>query len=347
MNNRPVRPVRAAARAGGFTLVELLVTITIISILAAVALGALVSARQLARESRTKSLIAKLDQVIMRRYDSYRTRRVPIDTSGLEPLEAARVRLRALRELIRMEMPDRLSDVYLPGDVTIDPGSDPPYDPPNAADETFPVQINSSAGQKPLYRPALARMYFRRFIEQPPNDQYISAELLYMIVTMGHADDKERFSENEVGDADSDRLPEFQDGWGNPIKFLRWAPAFIASEIQPAFVPSDQDALLEDVKEEFLVPLANERHDPFDTRNCYPYAYRLIPLIYSAGADGIYDVNEEEGYVFAGDPFDSAGLFNNAGQPMDGDNTSVTEPGPANGSLDHLDNIHNHLIEQR
>src|SRR5512144_1810865 len=73
-------PERAWSRAPGitrraFTLVELLVTIVIITLLAAIALGAINSARQTAREAKTKALIAKLNQIIMQRYESYTTRR--------------------------------------------------------------------------------------------------------------------------------------------------------------------------------------------------------------------------------------------------------------------------------
>ena len=94
----------------GFTLVELLVTITVIGILAAIALGALNAAGNSAREAKTRALIAKLDHVIQMRYNSYLTRRVPIRTTGMKPDAAARARLAALRDLIRMEMPERWND---------------------------------------------------------------------------------------------------------------------------------------------------------------------------------------------------------------------------------------------
>ena len=61
-----------------FTLIELLVTITIISILAGISLGAIRYARQSAAEAKTKATIAKLNALVMQRYESYMTRRVPI-----------------------------------------------------------------------------------------------------------------------------------------------------------------------------------------------------------------------------------------------------------------------------
>ena len=37
---------------------------------------------------------------------------------------------------------------------------------------------------------------------------------------------REQFNESEIGDVDEDGCPEFIDGWGRPIMFLRWAPGF-------------------------------------------------------------------------------------------------------------------------
>ena len=94
-----------------FTMMELLVVVVIIAILAAMVLGALQMARQAAREAATKATIAKLNNIIMQRYESYLTRRVPINTSGMAPSVAATNRLAALRDLMRMEMPERWSDI--------------------------------------------------------------------------------------------------------------------------------------------------------------------------------------------------------------------------------------------
>ena len=69
----------APKRLSGFTLIELLVTITIIGILAGISLGAIRYARIATAEAKTKATIAKLNALVMQRYESYMTRRVPID----------------------------------------------------------------------------------------------------------------------------------------------------------------------------------------------------------------------------------------------------------------------------
>ncbi len=107
-----------------FTLLELMVTVAIIGILASAMLFALFGAQETARENKTKSLILKLNNIIMPKWETYRTRRVPIIppmlatqsgstmvsvTQGVQI--AAKYRLDALHDIMRMEMPDRWSDI--------------------------------------------------------------------------------------------------------------------------------------------------------------------------------------------------------------------------------------------
>ena len=96
---RPTRhwPLVHSPLFRAFTLVELLVTITIIGMLAAMMLGALQVARQAGREYATKATIAKLNNIIMQRYESYLTRRVPIQipTGTARRPTAAQMRLDA------------------------------------------------------------------------------------------------------------------------------------------------------------------------------------------------------------------------------------------------------------
>ena len=283
----------------GFTLVELLVTITSIGILAGIVMGALNAARQAARVAKTKSTIAKLDRIIMRRYEEYATRRVPISTSGLPPKQAARDRLDALRDLMRMEMPERWND------ITNGPVSDIPWP---ALTKRYLVQYNRVYNSTD---PAIV-------------GKGSAAECLYMIVATGSAEDREQFNESEIGDTDGDALLEFIDGWGTPIRFLRWAPGFEDSDIQPTILPPGNM--------EAMQAAALTDHDPFDTHGVDPDAYHLVPLIYSYGPDKQPGINTN---------FSSAPGINIADPFSD---LAVGEP---DGTGDHYDNIHNHHIEQR
>ncbi len=98
-----------------FTLVELLVVISIIGILAAMTLFALYGVREDVKERRARAQITKIHELIMQQWESYRTRAVAVDVPSTPDLRAAsRRRLSALRELMRMELPDRKSDLLFP-----------------------------------------------------------------------------------------------------------------------------------------------------------------------------------------------------------------------------------------
>jgi len=314
------RSARVSQRSG-FTMVEMLVVITIIAIVASLVLAALNSARQTAKVAKTKSTIVKLNDLIMDQYESYRTRRVPISTSGMNPNSASAARLNAIRDIMRMEMPDRWNDVI------------------NA-----PLCTDGS-GNPLLTRPALSQRYLNRYNKtHPPNPttENASAECLYMTVTTRNPEARELFSESEVGDTDQDGYPEFLDGWGRPIAFIRWPAGFISS------LHADDELQTGD-------PVAD--HDPFDPLKQDDDAFRLIPLIFSYGPDGKSDINRgasssggEFAYTATGDSITSVTLHTTdpdgdghyIGQPLDGE-TYLPEP----SELDHYDNIHNHRIEGR
>ncbi len=69
----------------GFTLVELLIAIVIIGILASIILFALASVTKSAKRDKTLSTISKLNSLVMAKYESYRTRRVQIQSFSVEP----------------------------------------------------------------------------------------------------------------------------------------------------------------------------------------------------------------------------------------------------------------------
>src|SRR2546430_12380888 len=93
---------RPGAGRRAFTVVELLVVMVIIAILSAMVLGALASAYETAKLAKTKATIAKIHNQIAHRWDSYRTRRLPISMQQGETTQAfAARRLAALWELQR------------------------------------------------------------------------------------------------------------------------------------------------------------------------------------------------------------------------------------------------------
>ncbi|MGA2799146.1 MAG: type II secretion system protein [Thermoguttaceae bacterium] len=325
-------PSFLSIRHSAFTLIELLATITIISILAAISLGALHYARQSTAEGKTKATIAKLNALVMQRYESYATRRVPIDLSSLiasktiTVKQAAQYRYLALLDLMRMEMPERTYDISN-GPLGI-------FQPTNPW----------------TARPALSQMYLQKYNNSAPVDNCCPAKYLYMWISMAYPEAMSQFGENEIKDLDGDHWPVFVDGWGNPIMFLRWAPGFLPpdSEIQSGDPVND--------------------HDPFDSRRTCPANYRLIPLVYSAGPDQAgHDVNNDPKFgIIRGGMINNKDITNYYsvdptintldelnpyfkiptanGDKLIGSVTDTTDPDPGKN---HFDNIHNHRIEQQ
>jgi prepilin-type N-terminal cleavage/methylation domain-containing protein len=302
LNFVSTRSVAARARQG-FTLVEMLVVVAIIAIMATIVMGAIHAARQTAREARTKALIMKINSVIMEKYESYLTRRIPVDTSDLSPLQAAQTRLAAIRYLMMMEMPERFNDVNK---------------------DAASAQVDIGFGKKMAWS-SLAILYGQKFAAQQPVQKNGNAKCLYMVVTMGTPEARELFSDSEIADLDGDGYPVFLDAWGHPIMFLRWAPAFTPLNSTP--MPSDIQT----------GDPVND-HDPFDPRRTDTKAFKLTPLIYSAGADGRYCIEQNANFQFQGDAY-----TNGAGGPaMD------TEPTSGKQYINcYHDNIHNHHIESR
>jgi len=121
--------------------------------------------------------------------------------------------------------------------------------PPSPLPRTAPMIRYSTA--KPTGSPNLTK--------------YESAECLALIVMKGgfNPDAAEVFRNDELGDIDKDGAPEFLDGWGRPIGFIRW-PAGFASPIQ--------------------LLVAAQNPDPMDPMKVTS-DYGLTPLIFSPGPD--------------------------------------------------------------
>jgi prepilin-type N-terminal cleavage/methylation domain-containing protein len=333
------------------TLVELMVTIAIIAILASIVLLGISGATEQAKLRRTQAQIAKLHELVMEKWRSYETRRVPM--KGIERGErlprnaVAAKRLLALREMMRLEMPERITDLTV---------------------------INSGANEPEHLRtfPSLYYSYMAR-VKSTWTDQYQGAECLYLIISQITVDDSTAlryFNDSEIGDRDGDGMPEILDAWGTPIEFLRWAPGFISplqtpnaiNDAQLANLPLPQGPAGQVTT---LIPYISQTTDPFDvmhvdepsgTRN--PHV--LVPLVMSAGPDKVFNIDVARRSNEA--PFTyfrrSMGVFQLPGsndpyvQLPDTDTDTDTNPNQIGQVLDtredgHIDNIYNHFLEAR
>lgn len=339
-------------RRSGFTLIELLITITIIGIMASMILFALYGAGEAAKSAKTRSRVTKLSNIIAARYEAYRTRRVPTqffdeqytDTnmngvwdSG-EPLTdangnsvwdystrtRAKVRLDALRDLIRMELPDRWTDVV-----------DPPMELKELRVGGVPIAVA---------RPSLSQAYLRRYNQasaHPNINIHEAAECLYMIVMEGigeDADSREVFKPGDSADTDGDGLREFVDGWGKPIYWVRWPVGFQSDLVQ--------------------MPMGTV-FDTFDSMHIYPInlppsvrtpdlltkgdVFSMQPLVYSAGPDGVYAITRDRPTPihYTDATYKLNPYFDPSPDKIIGAPDSTVAPGAWN------DNIHSHALMVR
>jgi len=378
---------RASSRpARGFTLVELLVVISLVAILAGMVLGALYTSQEAARGRRTEALIRKLHDQMAIRWESYQTRRLPIDPSiaipgatiptsissnFIDPMnpDAAELiaaqSLLARRELMQMELPDHYEDfvsftpVFL---KEIDPSTGnytaTPIKPSSA--RSYSLRLERLVGTRPEYTNTTD--VFNEVVKQ-----HQSAECLYLIMTSGLGSDGGAvFSERDTGDTDGDGMPEFIDAWGNPIEWIRWPAGFI-SDMQPAVV--DTSTSPPTVTRDPISnpnPFDSLRIDPLPGTFDYlePRGYALFPLIVSSGPDGEFGLAfrwNDEADATRGDPYglndpeagatdDSPRLRGETLQfrrdPMDYELSVNNLSGDSGYNGYEQDNVHNHLLNQ-
>ena len=242
-HDRAVDAVGWQTRSGsksGFTLVELLVVLVIIGMLASMVGFAMFRSMQAAREAKTQALISKLHNVIVRHWDTFETGQIPFTASESDPTDDDR--LNAVREWMRYEMPDKAADLGVPQLLYNDDPQTKLIDRPLT--NTVINDMGGISGNAPT-----------------------DAQCLYRLATLLADDDLDRinlFSENETKDVNGDGTPDiFIDGWGQPIRFIRW-PAGLVTDIQDCNSTTSPD--------------------PFDPTGIGS-GYALFPLIYSHGPD--------------------------------------------------------------
>lgn len=308
---------------GGFTLIEILAVMAIIALLSGLVLGALVTGLSIAKESRTKALIKKIDSQLQARWETYAERRLPVNLAlATERLEAAagrrvlpaQVRVEGFYELQRLEFPDRWSDVLHPPMILAadKPGVSNPI-------TAFNQYVSSGyRGSLDFYRPAPSLAYLQTLRRQMSNhpswdwetDRFQGAECLYLIMTVGmgaEGIESSHLADGSLGDADGDGLKEFHDGWGHPINFIRW-PAGYISEAQPIqfndsgepfrirmdTAANSQVLALVDMRTSLSAvdPSGTDVH-PDQPGTAPSRGHALVPLIFSAGEDREYGLVEQ------------------------------------------------------
>lgn len=216
-----MRSSRSILKRRGVTLTELLIVIGLMAFLASLALVGLWEAQEVARESRARAQVQRIEALLMERWDDYASRAVPLRISrvnvvgltnpGSDSNRASfeRARVNALRETARFELPDRMEDVV------------------NFANAPSLLPVTRTLGSHPALLSGYRRMLDATNTTNPWTPKFQGAECLYAIVAATYKGDENGltfFKPSEIGDKDGDGRPEILDPWGNPIEFIRWAP---------------------------------------------------------------------------------------------------------------------------
>ena len=351
--------LQISAGRQAFTLVELLIVCTIIVILIALTLVVTNAAINSAKEAKTRATIQKLDVAMQQIFETYDEKfrsiqsKVAVEYPApfFDEEERQRIAVHFIRDQMRMEMPQSWDEVGGTGYA-----QPLPFDPDKVIKtpqgRSFIINENkpTSVGEPGVFRYyfSLHETHVKGKVDTAKSP--VRAALLFLIIQNLNPEALDAFRGSEIADTNGDGLLEFVDARGNPIHFLRWAPAFPGSDLQPNVLALVRDPkynhntddeswwLARDVR--LQKAMAEARHnypDPI-TEGRDAIGWFLYPLIYSAGRDGHYDLTSKDPNVLrlgadgVLDPF--AFPF---GMPIDSSGT---------GALNHFDNIHNHRLNK-
>tara|TARA_R110002049_G_scaffold2750_6_gene22054 strand:- start:13084 stop:14439 length:1356 start_codon:yes stop_codon:yes gene_type:complete len=300
-----MKTIKTTSRKGsGFTLVEVLTVMVLLALMGGMVVAAVRGVTETAREARTKSIIAAVDAVIQEQYESYKFRPLPVEVpdvyrpgtrSGTEvgydvlATEAARVRLMMIRDLQRMEMPDRFTDITVElslgdpsviraavnpviesGGVIVASRNDPAQR--RMMDVNWFGYLSSShvPGKLAAYRDRIPTSDLVRSSSPMPttaelqqidrNLENQGAECLFLIMSTSFVAGTPAIDvipTANIGDTDDDGFLEILDGWGQPLIFVRWPVGYYDFEgaIDTA-IPDEFDLFRSDYA--YIAPTTNK-----------------------------------------------------------------------------------------
>ncbi len=203
-------------RRSGFTIIELLVVVTIIAILMAISMKVYGSVIEGMRERATRNTLTKIQAMIDARATAFQRRyQKPYTvTSSVE-------RQKIASQMFSGNAADIAARKLLEAKWFPQSGSDL-------------LDVGNVRGMYTLY-PNLVTS-----TGQLINPNVTPAEVFYEFVMQGGSLGNEAVGKSEmsmgqeIGDVNANGLPEFVDGWGNPIRFYRWPTRLFRPQGQTA-----------------------------------------------------------------------------------------------------------------
>jgi hypothetical protein len=250
------------ARRPGLTLVELLVSISLITVVSSMFLVAYRAAATEASNMRTQSTIRKISEVLVSRMQEYENYPInfargtgnafatPVPGNAVPALPTTddeyepkgilleRLRVMLLREMIAQEMPDHYQDIKLSAPIVKNYWTGLAAIGPNANAGPQPIVVTTSESPRAARLKARLNQANPNWWQQlnsadptanPAGFQIANAEFLYLIVEdsiLNGSPAIELFGKSEIGDTDGDGLLEFLDSFRQPICWVRWPTGF-------------------------------------------------------------------------------------------------------------------------
>ncbi len=258
-------------------------------------------ARADAEAGMTRVTISKIHQVLASRWEEYLTAPLPLkipdrafqrDSSGNQAVssrEMTRLRILALREFIRLDLPERAGDIF--GPYGLPPVVIGLNEANSVAQQAYQMASNPTSWNRPEFPPPSITYTIRDRVSSVSGwaSENDNAELLFLIVQntfLDGAGAMDLFKKTEIGDTDGDGLNEFIDAWGNPIRFIRWPAGYRDGNIFQVGADFDMNG---QVNLDALDPLLGDwGHDPLFANSDLKPGAGLFPLVISAGPDGLF-----------------------------------------------------------
>jgi prepilin-type N-terminal cleavage/methylation domain-containing protein len=265
---------RPAQQRRGFSLVEILIVLSILLLLMGIAYVALGRSGDQARIAATRTTLAQLDTALRAEYqamlqDFTEQERKKLKKAEWGNLAAGREILRSggpplsaesdarLDVIVKLNryiglFPQRFDDLF-----GLDGIQQPEVGPAWGTVNVFGAGVAEDAwnSRSPTYRRIVAgagRLQPARSSGDvltamtTAGAQNVNAELLYLLLTGGENGSQllDQINPRHIGDTDSDGYPEFLDDWGQPIRFYNTPTALFyagaSSSVQKALFPSQQ-----------------------------------------------------------------------------------------------------------
>ncbi len=250
----------------GFTLLELLIVVSIIALLMSLSFVAMTGLSDQAEEDATVTTVQKINRLLEQRVEAFdrafKGARKQNAISGTRTLLASNnifgvreevVEILAKKASFRFEFPQRMIERIASGDTdTLITGV-----PDTVFRLVMVPRVRQELVSEGIPNPTNAQILTRATVKwnggvdgtktfpgNSPNTE--SIELLYFaLIASGNFGsspvDGDRFNADELTDSDQDGLPEFVDFWGNPLRFYRWPTRLMDTNPPVPFSPDLSD----------------------------------------------------------------------------------------------------------